>query len=165
MPEPSIAGDLDDTMSMMSKSSKIEEMRNNWEKQESENAFKESIHYQNVLFDGNANILFWFYTVLMPIFFIAEARTHGVGYYAFSTDEVERAKQQKELEATRGKTLDAQKQREDQRKAREKIIAERVRAAQNRQRARAGLPPLEGIPKYIDALFLKHVLVIPSRYS
>lgn len=73
-----------------------------------------------------------------------EARTHGVGYYAFSTDEMERAKQQKELEATRAKTLDAQQLRDVQRKARAKIIAERVKAAQNRQRARAGLPPLEG---------------------
>lgn len=76
-----------------------------------------------------------------------EARTHGVGYYAFSTDEAERAKQQNELETTRAKTLDAQQKRDAQRAAREKIIAERVRAAQNRQRARAGLPPLEDKPE------------------
>lgn len=43
-------------------------------------------------------------------------------------------------------TLIAQQQRDRQRSTREKIIAERVRAAQNRQRARAGLPPLEDIP-------------------
>lgn len=78
--------------------------------------------------------------------FHAEARSHGVGYYAFSTDGSERSKQQKELEALRQKTLTAQQQRDEQRKAREKIIADRVRAAQNRQRARAGLPPLEDVP-------------------
>lgn len=76
----------------------------------------------------------------------AEARSHGVGYYAFSTDGAERDKQQKELETMRQKTLTAQQQRDAQRKAREKIIADRVRAAQNRQRARAGLPPLEEMP-------------------
>lgn len=114
----------DDTMSMLSKSSKIDEIRQNWEKQEAENVTKDYIHYQGVLFD--------------------EARTHGVGYYAFSTDDSERAKQQKELEAIRLKTLTSQKERENQRMSREKIIAERVKAAKNRQRARLGLPPLEG---------------------
>lgn len=114
----------DDTMSMLSKSSKIDEIRQNWEKQEAENVTKDYVHYQGVLFD--------------------EARTHGVGYYAFSTDEAERANQQKELEASRLKTLASQKERENQRLAREKIIGERVKAAKNRQRARLGLPPLEG---------------------
>lgn len=37
---------------MISKSSKADEMRSNWERQETENANKESIHYQDVLFDG-----------------------------------------------------------------------------------------------------------------
>lgn len=54
-------------------------------------------------------------------------------------------KQQKELELRRKATLDAQKERDEQRAAREKIIAERVLAAKNRQRARLGLPPLEKI--------------------
>lgn len=54
----------------------------------------------------------------------------------------ERAKQQKELEAQRRDTLATQKERDTQRTAREKIIAARVRAAKNRQRARLGLPPL-----------------------
>lgn len=114
----------DDTMSMLSKSSKIDEIRQNWEKQEAENVTKDYVHYQGVLFD--------------------EARTHGVGYYAFSTEDSERAKQQKELEDIRMKTLASQKERESQRMSREKIIEERVKAAKNRQRARLGLPPLEG---------------------
>ncbi|GAB0093723.1 hypothetical protein DMENIID0001_088970 [Sergentomyia squamirostris] len=73
---------------------------------------------------------------------IDEARTHGVGYFQFSTDEEERAKQQRELEKQRLATLSAQKEREEQRKARDMIIKERVRAAKNRQRARIGLSPL-----------------------
>lgn len=41
-------------------------------------------------------------------------------------------------------TLAAQKQKEDLRSTRDKIIAERVKAAKARQRARLGLPPEEG---------------------
>ncbi|XP_055848396.1 coiled-coil domain-containing protein 174 [Episyrphus balteatus] len=111
---------LGDGASIMSKH---DEMRNNWEKKEIENVTKENVHYQDVFFD--------------------EARQHGVGYYAFSTDEEERARQQKELEETRKKTLNEQANKEAQRNYREKIIAERVKAAKNRQRARLGLPPLE----------------------
>lgn len=40
---------------MISKTSKIDEMRSNWEKQEEENKNKEKIHYQNVLFNGKLN--------------------------------------------------------------------------------------------------------------
>lgn len=42
----------DDEMSMISNTSKIEDMRQNWEKQEAENINKDYVHYQNVLFDG-----------------------------------------------------------------------------------------------------------------
>lgn len=49
--------DAEDTQSMISKSSKIEEMHNNWDRQEMENASKESIHYQDVLFDGSYNCI------------------------------------------------------------------------------------------------------------
>lgn len=63
-------------------------------------------------------------------------------------------KQQKELDSVRKATLAAQKEREEQRAARERIIAERVLAAKNRQRARLGLPPLEKVdddkPKEVD---------------
>lgn len=41
---------------MISGSSKIDEMRDNWEKQEVENQTRESIHYQNVLFDGKIGL-------------------------------------------------------------------------------------------------------------
>lgn len=115
--------DDDDTLSIISKSTKAEEQRQQWEQKEMENINRDKIHYQDVMFD--------------------EARTHGVGYYAFSIDETERLKQQQALERERDKTLDAQKQREQIRMNREKIIAERVFAAKNRQRARLGLPPLD----------------------
>lgn len=119
----SMAPDNDDTLSMISKASKKEEMRMQWEHTEQENMNRDEIHYQDVLFD--------------------EARTHGVGYYAFSADQTERAKQQQQLEVERERTLEAQQKRDQQRQQREKIIADRVFAAKNRQRARLGLPPLE----------------------
>ncbi|KAI9579946.1 coiled-coil domain-containing protein 174 [Glossina fuscipes] len=117
LPPQSVFGD---GCSMMSKH---EEQKVNWERKEQENLEKKDVHYQDVFFD--------------------EARQHGVGYYAFSTDEEERRRQQKELEKTREQTIEEQDRREALRAQREKIIAERVFAAKNRQRARLGLPPLE----------------------
>ncbi|XP_065363090.1 coiled-coil domain-containing protein 174 [Calliphora vicina] len=117
MPPQSVFGDGLSTMS------KLEEQKANWERKEQENLDKADVHYQDVFFD--------------------EARQHGVGYYAFSTDEEERKKQQKELEKARQQTVEEQKRREALKEQREKIIAERVLAAKNRQRARLGLPPLE----------------------
>lgn len=110
--------------------SKLETMRQNWEKKEMENEERDEIHYQDVLFD--------------------EARSHGIGYYQFSQDEDERAKQQAQLQAERDETIAAQRKREEQIQSREKIIAERVRAAKNRQRARLGLPPLEEAAVNVD---------------
>lgn len=98
-------------------------LKEQWEKREVENTEKDFVHYQDVLFD--------------------EARTHGVGYYEFSTDEVERAKQRKELDSIREATVLEQKKRMDQKLTRDKMIADRVKAARNRQRARLGLPPEE----------------------
>lgn len=103
--------------------SQLAEMRKHWEEKEVLNANRDDIHYQDVLFD--------------------EARTHGVGYYQFAPDEKQRAKQMEQLQAERERTKEAQHQREIQIKNREKIIAERVLAAKNRQRARLGLPRLE----------------------
>ncbi|XP_053679828.1 coiled-coil domain-containing protein 174 [Anopheles nili] len=96
-------------------------MREQWAQQEEANLEKDSMHYQDVLFD--------------------EARMHGVGYYAFSTDQQERNRQRDELDTIRESTVEAQKEREALRMARDKLISDRVKAARARQRARLGLPP------------------------
>ncbi|KFB43584.1 AGAP001231-PB-like protein [Anopheles sinensis] len=102
---------------------RFREMREQWVEQEEANLEKDSIHYQDVLFN--------------------EARLHGVGYYAFSTDQQERSRQREELDSIRESTIEAQREREVLRQARDKIIADRVKAARARQRARQGLPPEE----------------------
>lgn len=102
---------------------RFREQRAQWEKRLEEHTKKEFVHYQDVLFD--------------------EARDHGVGFYQFSTDEEERKKQQKELERLHKETVAAQKQKEDLKTARDRLIADRVKAAKARQRARLGLPPEE----------------------
>uniref|UniRef100_A0A182PRU5 Uncharacterized protein n=1 Tax=Anopheles epiroticus TaxID=199890 RepID=A0A182PRU5_9DIPT len=79
----------------------------------------------------------------MCFFLSPEARLHGVGYYAFSTDQQERNRQRDELDSIRETTVEAQKEREALRKARDQLIADRVKAARARQRARQGLPPEE----------------------
>ncbi|XP_023173654.2 coiled-coil domain-containing protein 174 [Drosophila hydei] len=106
----------------LSTMTKHDEQRVNWERKEQENFDKPDVHYQDVFFD--------------------EARTHGVGYYAFSTDETERTQQQRELEEARKETQAEQKRRDDLRAERDRIIANRVLAAKNRIRARNGLPAI-----------------------
>ncbi|XP_034487241.1 coiled-coil domain-containing protein 174 [Drosophila innubila] len=106
----------------LSTMTKHDEQRINWERKELENFDKPDVHYQDVFFD--------------------EARTHGVGYYAFSTDEAERKQQQRELEQSRKATQAEQKRRDELRAQRDRIVADRVLAAKNRIRARNGLPPI-----------------------
>lgn len=77
---------------------------------------------------------------------LSEAREHGVGFYEFSTDHEEREKQQEALSKIRDSTLDAQQQRADLKKSRDNIIANRVKIAKARVRARLGLPPEEEKP-------------------
>ncbi|XP_017040149.1 coiled-coil domain-containing protein 174 [Drosophila ficusphila] len=106
----------------LSTMTKHDEQRMNWERKEQENVEKPDVHYQDVFFD--------------------EARTHGVGYYAFSTDEDERRKQQQELEQARNATTEEQRRRDEMRAKRDSLVADRVLAAKNRIRARNGLPPI-----------------------
>ncbi|EDV91146.1 coiled-coil domain-containing protein 174 [Drosophila grimshawi] len=106
----------------LSTMTKHDEQRVNWERKELENVDKPDVHYQDVFFD--------------------EARTHGVSYYAFSTDEAERTKQQRELDLARKATEAEQKRRDGMRAQRDRIVADRVLAAKNRIRARNGLPPI-----------------------
>ncbi|XP_017113946.1 coiled-coil domain-containing protein 174 [Drosophila elegans] len=106
----------------LSTMTKHDEQRLNWERKEVENFDKPDVHYQDVFFD--------------------EARTHGVGYYAFSTDEDERRKQQLELDEARKATNAEQSRRDEMRAKRDSLVADRVLAAKNRIRARNGLPPI-----------------------
>lgn len=114
--------DINDDSQDLTKS-KLEQQRINWEKKMNENLNKTDVHYQDVFFD--------------------EARQHGVGYYAFSTDEEERRRQQRELTKLHQDTLEAQQTRESVLEQRQSFINERILAAKNKVRARQGLPPLE----------------------
>ncbi|XP_028136437.1 coiled-coil domain-containing protein 174 [Diabrotica virgifera virgifera] len=108
---------------LLSSDMRRELLRQQWEKEEEELRNKSEIHYEDVLF--------------------GEARTHGVGYYRFSKDETERAKQQDALKKLRKETEDKQKKAQELKDTREKLLAARLKAARNRKRARMGLPPEE----------------------
>lgn len=99
----------------------IEMMRKKWEEQTNRLMNKDNIYYQDVLFD--------------------EARTHGVGYYNFSIDEEERAKQQQNLEKLRKETEQKQQEMQNLKEMRQKMEQNRLKVARIRQRIRAGLPP------------------------
>jgi hypothetical protein len=122
-PEP----ELSEENELLSSDMRREMLRRQWEKEEEELRNKSNIHYQDILFN--------------------EARTHGVGYYGFSKDEDVRAKQQEALKKLRQETTQQQKKSQELKAMREKQLAARVRAAQNRKRERMGLPPLEDEPE------------------
>ncbi|KRT80803.1 hypothetical protein AMK59_5737, partial [Oryctes borbonicus] len=115
--------DFDENSELLSNDMRTELLRRKWEQEEDELRKKTDIHYQDILFD--------------------EARVHGVGYYGFSKDEKERAKQQEALKKLREETEREQKKAEQLRQMRDKQMATRTRAAKNRRRARLGLPPEE----------------------
>ncbi|XP_012234361.1 coiled-coil domain-containing protein 174 [Linepithema humile] len=102
------------------KEPEIEIMRRKWEEQTQKLADKVDIHYQDILFD--------------------EARTHGVGYYAFSQDEEERAKQQENLASLRKETERKQREMKEVKELKERMEQNRLKVARMRQRIRAGLP-------------------------
>ncbi|XP_020279556.1 coiled-coil domain-containing protein 174 [Pseudomyrmex gracilis] len=102
------------------KEPEIEIMRRKWEEQTQKLADKVDIHYQDILFD--------------------EARTHGVGYYAFSQDEEERIKQQENLTNLRKETEKKQKEIREVKEVKDRIEQNRLKVARIRQRIRAGLP-------------------------
>jgi len=102
------------------KEPEIEIMRRKWEEQTRKLADKVDIHYQDILFD--------------------EARTHGVGYYAFSLDEEERVKQQENLTNLRKETERKQREMKEIKELKERLEQNRLKAARIRQRIRAGLP-------------------------
>lgn len=105
---------------MPEKEPEIEIMRKKWEEQMERLAEKTDIHYQDVLFD--------------------EARTHGVGYYGFSQNEEERARQQESLAKLRKETELRQREMQETRDMKSRMELNRLRAATIRRRVRAGLP-------------------------
>lgn len=78
---------------------------------------------------------------MFPFLFIIEARTHGVGYFSFSTDEAERQQQMEDLKKQRDESIQFQREANQRKKNRDALVAARVAAARARQRQRAGLPP------------------------
>lgn len=80
--------------------------------------------------------------MLFLLLLLAEARTHGVGYFPFAKDESARRAQQDELRSLRKETEGQQKAALSQREKRKQLMRARLRAAHNRKRAREGLPPL-----------------------
>ncbi|CAH0552558.1 unnamed protein product [Brassicogethes aeneus] len=121
--EEDIASISDEKKELLSADMRRDFLRKQWEKEEEELNNKTNIHYQDILF--------------------SEARTHGVGYYGFSKDEVERATQQEALKKLRKETEEQQKKMQDLKAQRKKQLAARIKAAKNRKRARMGLAPEE----------------------
>lgn len=101
------------------KEPEIEIMRKKWEEQMARLADKTDIHYQDVLFD--------------------EARAHGVGYYAFSQNDEERAKQQAELAKLRKETEQKQKESQEARNLKIQMEFNRLKSATIRKKVRSGL--------------------------
>ncbi|KAK6636727.1 hypothetical protein RUM43_010390 [Polyplax serrata] len=78
-----------------------------------------------------------------------EARTHGVAYYEFSTDEAERARQQEELKNLRKETENQQAATLAAAQKKQRLMEERLKAARRRKRERLGLPLDEEEPEEV----------------
>ncbi|KZS11786.1 Coiled-coil domain-containing protein 174 [Daphnia magna] len=94
-----------------------------WEKEEEENRQKSKVHYQDILYQ--------------------EARQHGVGFYSFSKDEEERAKQMEELERIRKQTEMARAQTAQTSLDKQSALEARLKKVRDRKRQKLGLPPLK----------------------
>ncbi|XP_014259507.1 coiled-coil domain-containing protein 174 [Cimex lectularius] len=108
---------------MISHDMHLELLRKKWEEKERELLEKDKVHYEDILFD--------------------EARSHGVGYWKFSTDPEKREAEQEMLRKVRSETEKRQKEAKALRDRREHQRQARLIAARQRQRARLGLPPIE----------------------
>ena len=97
--------------------------REDWRRQEQINSEQNEVFYQDLLFN--------------------EAREHGTGFYAFSTDHSERDEQKEKFKRLREETEKAQSQRNQLKKQRDDIIKNRVANAKLRIRQKLGLPPEE----------------------
>ena len=82
-------------------------------------------------------------------FRIAEARQHGVGFYSFSRDEEQRAKQMEELERLRQQTEAARAQVAQSAVQKRDAMEARLQKVRDRKRAKLGLGPKSTIRFYI----------------
>lgn len=82
--------------------------------------------------------------VFLFIFFLrlSEARQHGVGFYSFSKDEEERAKQMEELDKIRRQTEAAREQTARTSTDKQLALEARLKKVRDRKRQKLGLPPL-----------------------
>lgn len=96
--------------------------REKWDLEAELLAAKDTIHYQDVLFD--------------------EVRNHGTGYYKFSHDEATRAQQLRNLKKLSDETSVAKEKLKKDRSSQEVQLKARLKKIQNRKRAKAGLAPL-----------------------
>ncbi|XP_050532366.1 coiled-coil domain-containing protein 174 [Daktulosphaira vitifoliae] len=97
-----------------------EQLRLKWEEEERKLADRTDIHYEDIRFD--------------------EVREHGVGYYAFSTDEKERHRQQAELKKIREETKETQSAVQKLKEKRAAQMAARLKAVKRRKKEKLGLP-------------------------
>ncbi|XP_050436482.1 coiled-coil domain-containing protein 174 [Adelges cooleyi] len=97
-----------------------EQFRLKWEEEEQKLAERTDIHYEDIRFD--------------------EVREHGVGYYAFSTDEKERHRQQAELKKLREQTKTSQSTVQKLKEKRAAQMAARLKAVKRRKKEKLGLP-------------------------
>lgn len=71
---------------------------------------------------------------------LTEVREHGVGYYAFSTDDKERHRQQAELKKLREQTKSNQITMQKLKEKRAAQMAARLKAVKRRKKEKLGLP-------------------------
>ena len=76
------------------------------------------------------------------VYSYSEARQHGAGFYSFSKDEEERAKQMEELETIRKQTEAARKQTAQTNSDKQLALEARLKKVRDRKRQKLGLPPL-----------------------
>ena len=86
--------------------------------------------------------LFFLFWMIILSTIIVEARQHGVGFYSFSKDEEERARQMEELEKIRKETESIRAQSAQTSGLKQAVLNQRLMKVRQRKRQKLGLPPL-----------------------
>lgn len=97
--------------------------------------------------------------MFLVCFFNAEARQHGVGFYSFSKNADERAKQMEELERLRKQTEAARAQVVQSTAQKRDTLEARLQKVRDRKRAKLGLPPLSMAVLFISLIEYLYVLI------